>query len=155
MVFPINVFASLGHLEVQNFEEMRSSLSGEVEVKFIKLEHPGGAVGYSFVSAGKKIVILLDNEFQDFQRDELVKFCKDADLLIWDGMFTEDELQTKVGWGHSSIEQAVEFSEVSDVRKTLICHHAPYRFDSDIDEIRSNLPLKRIDFGYETMSFSV
>ena len=32
---------------------------------------------------------------------------------------------------------------------------APYRFDSDIDEIRSNLPLKRIDFGYETMSFSV
>jgi phosphoribosyl 1,2-cyclic phosphodiesterase len=153
--FPINVFASLGHLEVQNFEEMRSSLSGEVEVKFINLEHPGGAVGYSFVSAGKKIVILLDNEFQDFQRDELVKFCKDADLLIWDGMFTEDELQTKAGWGHSSIEQAVEFTEVSDVRKTLICHHAPYRFDSDIDEIRANLALKRIDFGYETMSVSV
>ena len=100
-------------------------------------------------------MILLDNEFQDFQRDELVEFCKGADLLIWDGMFTEDELKTKAGWGHSSIEQAVEFTEVSDVRKTLICHHAPYRFDSDIDEIRSNLALKRIDFGYETMSFSV
>ena len=153
--FPINVFESLGHLEVQNFEEMRSSLSGEVEVKFINLDHPGGAVGYSFVSAGKKIVILLDNEFQDVQRDELVKFCKEADLLIWDGMFTKDELQTKVGWGHSSIEQAVEFTTVSDVRKTLICHHAPDRFDTDIDAIRSNLPLKRIDFGYETMSFSV
>ena len=75
---------------------MRSSLSGEVEVNFINLEHPGGAVGYSFVSEGK-IVILLDNEFQDFQRDELVKFCEEADLMIWDGMFTEDELQTKVG----------------------------------------------------------
>ena len=70
-------------------------------------------------------------------------------------MFTEDELQTKAGWGHSSIEQAIEFTEVSDVRKTLICHHAPYRFDSDIDEMRLNLSLKRIDFGYETMSFSV
>ena len=81
--------------------------------------------------------------------------CKEADLLIWDGMFTKDELQTKVGWGHSSIEQAVEFTTVSDVRKTLICHHAPDRFDTDIDAIRSNLPLKRIDFGYETMSFSV
>ena len=44
---------------------------------------------------------------------------------------------------------------MSDVRKTLICHHAPYRFDSDIDEIRANLALKRIDFGYETMSVSV
>ena len=154
-LFPINVFASLGHLEVQNFGDMRSSLSGEVDVRFINLEHPGGAVGYSFVSAGKKIVILLDNEFQDFQLDELVKFCKEADLLIWDGMFTKDELHTKAGWGHSSIEQAIEFTEVSDVRKTLICHHAPYRFDSDIDKIRSKLPLNRIDFGYEKMSFSV
>ena len=153
--FPINVFASLDHLKVRDFEEMRLSLRGEVEVNFINLEHPGGAVGYSFVSAGKKIVILLDNEFQDFQRDELVTFCKDADLLIWDGMFTKDELQAKVGWGHSSIEQAVEFTEVSDVRKTLICHHAPYRFDSDIDELRSHLPLKHVDFGYETMSFSI
>ena len=154
-LFPINVFQSLGHLEVQNFEEMKATLSGEVEVKFINLEHPGGAVGYSFVSAGKKIVILLDNEFQDFQLDELVMFCKDADLLIWDGMFTENELLTKVGWGHSSIEQALEFTEVSDVRKTLICHHAPYRFDADIDEIRSKLTSNRIDFGYENMSFSV
>ena len=101
------------------------------------------------------ILIILRRLFQDFQQDELVKFCKNADLLIWDGMFTEDELQTKAGWGHSSIEQAVEFTEVSDVRKTLICHHAPYRFDSDIDEIRANLALKRIDFGYETMSVSV
>ena len=65
------MFSIFGALEVQNFEEMRSSLSGEVEVKFINLDHPGGAVGYSFVSAGKKIVILLDNEFQDVQRDEL------------------------------------------------------------------------------------
>ena len=53
--FPINVFASLRHLEIQNFEEMRSSLSSEVEVNFINLEHPGGAVGYSFVSGEKKL----------------------------------------------------------------------------------------------------
>ena len=61
---------------------MRSSLSGEVEVKFINLEHPGGAVGYSFVSTGKKIVILLDNEFQDFQRmiTEILQRCRFVDL---------------------------------------------------------------------------
>ena len=153
--FPVNVFASLGHLEVKNFEEMKSSLRDDVDVKFVNLEHPGGAVGYSFFSAGKKIVILLDNEFQDFQRDELAKFCNDSDLLIWDGMFTKDELNTKVGWGHSSIDQAVEFTTMLNVRKTLICHHAPYRSDADIDGLRSELPPERIEFGYETMSFSV
>ena len=153
--FPVNVFASLGHLEVQNFEEMRLTLEGEVDVQFINLEHPGGAVGYSFVSAGKKIVILLDNEFQDFQQDELAKFCKDSDLLIWDGMFTKEELKTKTGWGHSSIDQAVDFTEMLNVRKTLICHHAPYRSDADLDELKSKLSSNRIEFGYEAMSFSV
>ena len=130
-------------------------MNGNVDVQFINLEHPGGAVGYSFISPGKKVVILLDNEFQESQRRELLEFCKGADLLIWDGMFTAEELQTKKGWGHSSIDQAVEFTEASDVRKTLICHHAPYRYDSDIDELRLNLTSKRIDFGYETMSFSI
>lgn len=153
--FPVNVFASLEHLEVQSFKEMRSSLKGEVDVQFINLEHPGGAVGYSFGSAGKKIVILLDNEFQEFQREDLAKFCKDADLLVWDGMFTKDELRTKAGWGHSSIDQAVEFTKISNIGKTLICHHAPYRSDADIDELKSKLSSASIEFGYETMSFSV
>ena len=153
--FPVNVFSSLDHLEVQNFEEMSLSLRDEVDVQFVNLEHPGGAVGYSFVSNGKKIVILLDNEYQDCQQEELAEFCKDADLLIWDGMFTKDELKTKAGWGHSSIAQAVKFTEMSNVKKTLICHHAPYRSDSDIDELRTELSNKRIEFGYETMSLSV
>ena len=145
----------MGHLEVQNFEEMRLTLESEVDVQFINLEHPGGAVGYSFVSAGKKIVILLDNEFQDFQQDELAKFCKDSDLLIWDGMFTKEELKTKTGWGHSSIDQAVDFTEMFNVRKTLICLHAPYRSDADIAELKSKLSSNRIEFGYEAMSLSV
>ena len=153
--FPVNVFASLEHIEVRNFIEMRSSLKNEVDVQFIDLEHPGGAVGYSFSSAGKKIVILLDNEFQEFQREDLANFCKDADVLVWDGMFTKDELETKAGWGHSSIDQAVEFTKASNIGKTLICHHAPYRSDAEIDELKSKLSSKRIEFGYETMSFSV
>jgi phosphoribosyl 1,2-cyclic phosphodiesterase len=153
--FPINVFGSLKHLKVQNFEEMKSSLKGEVDVQFINLQHPGGCVGYSFVSAGKKIVILLDNEMRDFQLDVLSKFSEDADLLIWDGMFTDDELKTKVGWGHSSIGQAVEFTKISNVRKTLICHHAPYRCDSDIDKLKSKFSSARIEFGYEKMSLVI
>ena len=153
--FPVNIFASLEHLEVQSFKEMKSFLKGEVDVQFINLEHPGGAVGYSFGAVGKKIVILLDNEFQEFQREDLAKFCKDADLLVWDGMFTKDELRTKAGWGHSSIDQAVEFTNTSNIGKTLICHHAPYRSDTDIDELKSKLSSKRIEFAYENMSFSV
>jgi ribonuclease BN (tRNA processing enzyme) len=70
-------------------------------------------------------------------------------------MFTKEELKTKTGWGHSSIDQAVDFTKMFNVRKTLICHHAPYRSDADIDELKSKLSSNRIEFGYESMSFSV
>ena len=70
-------------------------------------------------------------------------------------MFTKDELKTKSGWGHSSIDQAVEFTKNSNIGKTLICHHAPYRSDADIDELNSKLSSKHIEFGFETMSFSL
>jgi phosphoribosyl 1,2-cyclic phosphodiesterase len=153
--FPVNIFASLNHFSVESFDVATDGLKQDIDVSFIELDHPGGAVGYSFVKENKKIVILLDNEFQDFQRDELANFCKDSDLLIWDGMFTKEELKTKTGWGHSSIDQAVDFTKMFNVRRTLICHHAPYRSDADIDELKSRLSSSRIEFGYESMSFSV
>ena len=89
------------------------------------------------------------------QLDGLLEFCKGTDLLIWDGMFTKEELFSKRGWGHSSIEQAEEFTKLCDVKKTVICHHAPYRSDTDIDELASRVLSDRISFGYEKMSFDI
>jgi phosphoribosyl 1,2-cyclic phosphodiesterase len=151
--FPVNIFETLNHLSVQSFDDAVNTLRRDVEISFVNLEHPGGAVGYSFVKKNKKVVILLDNEFQESQLDGLFEFCTGADLLIWDGMFTEDELLNKRGWGHSSVEQAEKFTMLCDVKKTVICHHAPHRSDTDIDELESRISSDRVSFGYEKMSF--
>ena len=153
--FPVDIFNNLDHLTAQNFQQSTQSLRDEVAIASVTLKHPGGAVGYSFSSKTKKIVILLDNEFCVSQEDTLLRFCENADLLVWDGMFTQKELKNKKGWGHSSVEQAVKFTEMSDVKKTLICHHAPYRSDDDIDELKSRISSERVDFGFEQMSLSV
>ena len=42
---------------------------------------------------------------------QLVKFCDNSDTVIWDGMYLESELPSKKGWGHSSIEQGIEFAK--------------------------------------------
>ena len=57
----------------------------------------------------KKFCYLLDNEFDASQERELIQFCKDSHSIIWDGMYTEIELEEKKGWGHSSIEQGIKF----------------------------------------------
>ena len=100
-------------------------------------------------------MILLDNEFCSSQEDDLLEFCRDADLMVWDGMFTEEELKSKTGWGHSTIEQAERFADLSSVKRTLICHHAPNRSDKDIDKLKSKISTSNVDFGYERMSIVV
>ena len=58
-----------------------------------------------------------------------------ADVVIWDGMFTKEELRTKAGWGHSSIEQGIDFFSTVNCGQIIISHHAPYRTDAELDKI--------------------
>ncbi len=60
--------------------------------------------------------------------------------MIWDGMFTEEELKSKAGWGHSSLEQGVDFFSDINCGQIIISHHAPYRTDAELDLIGNSLP---------------
>jgi phosphoribosyl 1,2-cyclic phosphodiesterase len=153
--FPVDILEILNHLSVQSFESALKKIKDEVTVDFIHLNHPGGAVGYKFSSRKKKVVILLDNEFYDQQESELISFCRDADLVVWDAMFTENELNHKKGWGHSSIEQAEKFSLKANINKMVLCHHATDRSDHHIDCLSKNILSPRVVFGYEKMSITL
>ena len=81
------------------------------------LKHPGGSTGYKLIEKNSSFIYLCDNEFEEDQRKSLVNFSKNADLLIWDGMFTQEEIADKKGWGHSSIEQAIDFNTGANCKK--------------------------------------
>ena len=49
------------------------------------------------------------------------------------------ELQSKKGWGHSSIEQAIDFFDNTNAQHLLISHHDPSRTDSQLHELKSTL----------------
>ena len=129
--------------------------SSGLNVDCISLKHPGGAIGYSFKNGSKKVVIALDNEFEAEQERQLLRFCENTDILIWDGMYTNEEIVNKRGWGHSTIEQAIYFAEKSDVKKTIICHHSPTRSDAEIDAMLFRLSGKNIEFGVEGSKFNL
>ena len=151
--FPPNVFSYLNCLRFVDFDLFIEQKNPDLVVECFSLKHPGGAFGYSFKSGSKKVVIALDNEFEADQEKDLLRFCENADILIWDGMYTCEEIVNKRGWGHSTIEQAIDFTKKSFVKKTIICHHSPERSDVDIDKIRASLANKNIEFGEEGMRF--
>ena len=76
-------------------------------------------------------------------------FCNFSDTIIWDGMFLESELTDKKGWGHSSVEQGISFSNQIEVNNFIISHHSPTREDDEIKQIQNNFCNNKVKFASE------
>jgi len=95
----------------------------------IKLNHPGGCFGYRIEVEGRLIVICTDVEHGDQIDPNVVEFAQNADLLIHDAQYTDQELAAHKGWGHSSCSQAIEVAEMAGVKQLAMTHHDPEHDD--------------------------
>ena len=159
MYFPIPLVETLKNLSFREFDLVRDNLLSTTQsiIEPIKLNHPGGASGYIVEENGKKLCCFLDHEFgiDDEIDTGLARVARNADLVIWDGMFLNSELQSKRGWGHSSVEQGVAFAEKSKCKKIAIAHHAPNRTDEQLKELENNLPSDHMFFAAEKMTITL
>jgi ribonuclease BN (tRNA processing enzyme) len=91
-------------------------------------------------------MFLEDSEFySSHYENKLQEFCRDADALITDSTYTDDEYKTKVGWGHSCISKVVNLAHHANVKSLYLFHHDPDQSDNDIDsklEYATNLLTK-------------
>lgn len=101
-----------------------------VVVKTNKHKHPGGAYGYRIELGGKVMVFCTDIEHGNSIDNNVVKLAENADLLIHDAQFTDEELKKKMGWGHSSFSQAIEVAERANVKMLALTHHDPDHDDT-------------------------
>ena len=147
--FPVDIVTVLKQLKFLNLATIQQKLTPKIELDMIELNHPGGSMGYSIKTDTGKFTYLLDNEYLESQLEPLLAFVKGSDLVIWDGMFTDEELATKVGWGHSSIEQACIFADAADIEHLLISHHNPPRPDAEIDSIAKTLSSSKVSFAIQ------
>jgi len=97
--------------------------------------HPGGAYGYRIERNNNVLVICTDIEHGEKIDMNVVKLSQDADLLIHEGQYTNEELKKKKGWGHSSYEQAIQVAEMARVKKLVITHHDPDHDDEFLSKI--------------------
>ena len=145
--FPVEFLDLYSHINFADFSNVQSLISDNIKINQIQLKHPGGAAGYKVQKGNTSIVLLFDNEYETCNKEVLFDFCDQATMVLWDGMFTNEEYTEKKGWGHSTIEQAVKFGEDGDLDNILICHHSPDRKDADIDQIATNLQSDIVRFG--------
>ncbi len=164
--FPINHVELRSSVEYIDSREGLLDLGYE-EIKLTAkyLNHPILCFGYRFEYKDKIICTAFDTEpFQNLffippddpsydeakneegeeiasELNQLVSdFFAGADLLIHDAQYTEEEYSSsKVGWGHTSMEYAINSAKKAGVKKLALVHHEPLYSDKKLDELSKKL----------------
>ncbi|AWM88889.1 MBL fold metallo-hydrolase [Microvirga sp. 17 mud 1-3] len=124
-----------------------------------RLNHPGGATGYRFDHGGRVVCYISDLEHSDPWPDPgLTAFVRDADLMIYDGMFSEAEYSRCRGWGHSTWEKGVELAKAANVKSLAIFHLYPGHDDTFLKdaeaEMQKVMPSAFVARERQTVSFA-
>ncbi|MDD9877805.1 MAG: MBL fold metallo-hydrolase, partial [Magnetovibrio sp.] len=138
--FPITLSEFAARVYFRDLEEESIEIDGiGVETKL--LSHPGKCLGYRINYNDRSICYITDNEmfletsefYSPHYEKKLAEFCSGADALITDTTYTDEEYETKVGWGHSSVGKVVQLADTAGVKKLYLFHHDPDQSDADID----------------------
>lgn len=107
-----------------------------VEAKFTQSHPLNGAICYRIEYAGRRIVYATDVEWRNGCDADFLNFVEGADLLIHDAQYTTHDYQKeKQGFGHSTIEMAVETAQIAHIRQLILFHHEPTYDDAKLDQM--------------------
>jgi ribonuclease BN (tRNA processing enzyme) len=94
--------------------------------------HPGGVFVYRITWRGKSVVYATDTEGYVGTDKRLVKFAKDADVLIHDAQYLDEHywgqlegLPATQGYGHSTVTMACKVAASAETGKLVLFHHDP------------------------------
>lgn len=104
--------------------------------------HPGPTVGLRLATDTSTAAYLPDHEPAlagiEGRTAEWISagaLAHDADLVLHDAQYFEDEYKTRIGWGHSSVAHAVAFSEAVGAKRLVLFHHEPNHSDRDLEQL--------------------
>jgi ribonuclease BN (tRNA processing enzyme) len=130
--------------------------------------HPGQTYGYRITADGRTLTYLPDHEPalgrgsvpEDPRWTSGFDLARGADLLLHDAQYAGDEYAYRAGWGHSTIDQAVDFAELAEVGRLVTFHHEPDHSDEQIDRLHDEIRERRalavsLDPGLVGVAFDV
>jgi phosphoribosyl 1,2-cyclic phosphodiesterase len=111
------------------------------------IAHPGPTLGFRIESGGASLAYLPDHEpalggpISEASRDWISgsSLAENADLLLHDAQWRDDEYAERLGWGHSSATDAVAFARASGARRLLLFHHDPSHSDDMLEGIQADV----------------
>jgi len=140
-LFPIRLEQLPARLEHRGFQAGDTlRFPDGATVRTHPLNHPNGATGYRFDHRGRTFCYISDIEHSDpWPPPGLVDFIKDADLIVFDGMFSEAEYPMCRGWGHSTWQKGLELCRSAWVKSLAIFHLCPWHDDAALRAVEKDI----------------
>jgi ribonuclease BN (tRNA processing enzyme) len=99
--------------------------------------HPGGVYVYRITWRGRSVVYATDTEGYVGTDRRLVRFAREADMLIHDTQYLEAHYRGQLagfpatqGYGHSTVTMACDVAVAAKVRQLILFHHDPSYSDA-------------------------
>jgi phosphoribosyl 1,2-cyclic phosphodiesterase len=138
--FPVSLDDLPDTLEFHELDDQPITV-GPITIHLCRLHHPGVTLGFRVEAFGRTLVYATDHE--PLSVDDtgttldpaLLRFADGADLLICDGQYLPEEYRRYIGWGHSSVTDAVRLALQARARRLALFHHDPERTDAALEEL--------------------
>ncbi|MBD2439747.1 MBL fold metallo-hydrolase [Nostoc sp. FACHB-110] len=138
--FPVPLQIMQANLRFYDVKPGQPIHINDITIETASLNHPGEAVGYRVNWGGSAAVYITDTEHYPDKLDENVLWLsRNADILIYDCTYTDEEYYSpkspKIGWGHSTWQEAVKIAKAANVKTLVIFHHDPAHNDDFLDAV--------------------
>jgi phosphoribosyl 1,2-cyclic phosphodiesterase len=139
-LFPIRLRDLRAEFEFHDAPQDGFSI-GPLTIKADEVIHPGATLGYRISENGRSLTYLSDHEPALAVTDgdtgpawiSGLALARRADVLIHDAQYTQAERNERMGWGHSSVPEAIDFARAAQASKLVLFHHDPARTDDQMD----------------------
>ncbi|MFC1743795.1 MBL fold metallo-hydrolase [Candidatus Riflebacteria bacterium] len=139
--FPVGMNLLGAALSFKTIKPGQELKIGNTKISTHLVNHPGGCLSYRIENNNKSVVYCTDHEHEPNGKLDpvLLKHCNNADLFIYDAMYTTEEYHNgKVGWGHSTPEEGIKIAKAANVRKFILFHFDPIHDDEFIQQMEND-----------------
>jgi phosphoribosyl 1,2-cyclic phosphodiesterase len=139
-LFPVRLHDLMSEVTFHDVPEGEWTI-GSTRVLSQPIAHQGPTLGYRIEQDGRSLSYLPDHEpargrsLLDIEPEWIsgLGLVEGSDLLLHDAQYTDEEYEDKLGWGHSSVRDAVTFATLAHVRRLVLFHHDPSHVDEQLE----------------------
>ena len=143
--FPVHLTAMAASMTFHDLVEGQALVLDDGAGKTVTVtsapgNHPNGVRAFRTDYDGHSVMYATDTEHYPQIDANLLALAKGVDVLIYDSQYTPEEYagtgtgKPKVGWGHSTFEEAVKLTKAAGAKQLVLYHHDPTQNDAAVRE---------------------